>query len=183
METWREELYHFGVKGMKWGVRRYQNYNGSYTREGLRRFNETAKRYDAVNQLHKQFKQKRRLGLASDYDVALAKRTKKKYKNILKSEYKQLRRDKKADQGKALYAEGRRITDDYKKVLTGYTIASGSTYVSVKLRTMGYEKASMAAGLVAVGASAVSSIYGVKTNMDAKKLRAYYSHSRPVHNY
>lgn len=24
-------LAHYGIKGMKWGVRRYQNYDGSYT--------------------------------------------------------------------------------------------------------------------------------------------------------
>lgn len=28
------ELYHYGVKGMKWGVRRYQNYDGTRTAEG-----------------------------------------------------------------------------------------------------------------------------------------------------
>lgn len=32
------ELYHYGVQGMKWGVRRYQNPDGSYTAEGLKRY-------------------------------------------------------------------------------------------------------------------------------------------------
>lgn len=31
------ELYHYGIQGQKWGVRRYQNEDGSYTREGLKR--------------------------------------------------------------------------------------------------------------------------------------------------
>lgn len=33
-----EELYHHGVKGMKWGVRRYQNADGSYTNAGKKRY-------------------------------------------------------------------------------------------------------------------------------------------------
>ena len=32
------ELYHFGVKGMHWGVRRYQNRDGSYTAQGRGRY-------------------------------------------------------------------------------------------------------------------------------------------------
>ena len=32
------ELYHYGVKGMRWGVRRYQNKNGSLTNAGKKRY-------------------------------------------------------------------------------------------------------------------------------------------------
>ena len=31
------ELRHYGIKGMKWGVRRFQNEDGSYTAAGKRR--------------------------------------------------------------------------------------------------------------------------------------------------
>lgn len=34
----QKELYHFGIKGMKWGVRRYRNKDGSYTKAGLLRY-------------------------------------------------------------------------------------------------------------------------------------------------
>lgn len=45
------ELYHHGIKGMKWGVRRYQNKDGSLTRAGKKRldkvYNRAKKEIDA----------------------------------------------------------------------------------------------------------------------------------------
>ncbi len=40
------EIYHAGIKGMKWGVRRYQNKDGSLTEEGRKRYNREADKGD-----------------------------------------------------------------------------------------------------------------------------------------
>lgn len=35
------ELYHFGIKGQKWGIRRYQNEDGTYTELGKERYSDS----------------------------------------------------------------------------------------------------------------------------------------------
>lgn len=42
------ELYHYGIQGQKWGIRRYQNEDGSLTEEGKKRY-----RYGSVSVRHK----------------------------------------------------------------------------------------------------------------------------------
>lgn len=41
-----EELMHFGIKGQKWGIRRYQNEDGSYTEAGKKRYNRILSKVD-----------------------------------------------------------------------------------------------------------------------------------------
>ena len=55
--TYSNELYHYGVKGQKWGIRRYQNPNGTLTEEGKIRYGvdpKTGKLSDEGKKLLKQ---------------------------------------------------------------------------------------------------------------------------------
>ena len=49
-QPYPNELYHYGILGQHWGVRRYQNEDGSLTSEGKKRYSETvASRSKGVN--------------------------------------------------------------------------------------------------------------------------------------
>ena len=74
MKTFTNELYHHGIKGQRWGVRRYQNPDGSLTDEGRKRqyyrqrVNRELKYVDDVNTIVDSLSEneKRMLGMKSN---------------------------------------------------------------------------------------------------------------------
>ena len=66
------ELYHFGIKSQKWGVRRYQNEDGTLTPAGKKRYSRDARekeynKYDeSSGKYYKQSKKNGRTDLEAD---------------------------------------------------------------------------------------------------------------------
>jgi hypothetical protein len=174
--TYPNELYHYGVKGMKWGVRRYQNYDGSYTKTGMKKYNESLDAYEKANNRYKSLKKSG----ADKSKVTNARVAKVKAERHLKNDYKQLSKDKLADKGKIAYSKGKTIRNN-KKVTRILSTAGG---MSIGLAKALYDSHGASARTInilsAVGATAVTAA-GIKELSDYrtnKQLRAYYSHNR-----
>lgn len=114
------ELYHFGIKGMKWGVRRYQNKDGTLTPAGKRRAADNEKKHAMKNDV----RNRRSL---SDADL------KKKIERIkMEKQLKELTAEEIAP-GKKFVSEV--LSSSGKKVATAFV--TGATLYGVKTAMTG----------------------------------------------
>ena len=175
-----ETLTHYGVKGMKWGIRRYEKNPGVKTGKRIKKFRAAEAKYDQI----KKTDPKNRSALKS------AKRE-------MKNQYKLVKQAKLADEGQKLYSENKRITDNGRKIAyasAGVGIASKMLSMALNTNMLPVDVqlklskpvntplgkmtvsdlVTVSAAIVSTGALTADKLYKENQN---RKLRAYYSYT------
>lgn len=178
-------LVHHGIKGQKWGVRRYQNFDGSYTKAGLERYGQSKAKYE---ESRSQYKKTRQSG--DKEQIRAARKQMRADRKQMNKDYKHLKQDKLGDQGKELYANGERITSGNNAL----ALKLLGTFAAVTVTKLAVQRSSLASttlvnkfgafnmadvAAAAVGATGLAVNVGMRVNQanKDKKLRAYYGHS------
>lgn len=157
-----DELYHYGIKGQKWGVRRFQNVDGTYTQKGAARRAEKRQAYLDTKASYKQ-------GKSTKADV-------QKAKGELRAANKKLREDVRADRGKELYKRGRTVEANKVRQSHIYTAAGlvGSSAAALYTQGMLGKKATVyTLGATAAIAAGTSFVSGVQN----RRMRTYHNTS------
>ena len=176
-----DELYHFGVKGMKWGVRRYQNEDGSLTSLGKKRDKmlsdrKTAKKHSTTSNMVKAEYSRR------EFEDA---KTRLKLENQKKKSKRQQDLEKKyIDQGFAkdeaeIKAYNRAKTETILKVAGGIALASAAAYVAYKhydnVTDRVFEKGSELGRLTSTGSEPTNrAFYGFVNKHDKDRYEGLY---------
>lgn len=175
------ELYHYGVKGIKWGVRRYRNYPGSYTRAGVKRFDDSMDKYGKADTRYKNAKASYKQSKTADNKIELtnSRMVRKQAKMKLNKDYAHLRQDKLGDWGKDLYSRGKTISGNRQATQALATIGSASLSALAynrQMRLVDEKFNKVLAGIGGLSIAAASANEAI-TYSQNKKLRAYYSHT------
>lgn len=129
-----DELYHYGVKGIKWGVRRYQNEDGSLTSLGKKRDKmlsdrKIAKKYSTtLNVVNAEYSRREFEDAKTRLKLENQKKKSKRQQDLEKKYLKQGFTKDEAE----IKAYNRAKTETILKVAGGIALASAAAYVAYK---------------------------------------------------
>ena len=187
-------LAHHGIKGQKWGIRRFQNEDGTLTSAGRKRYGEDLDISDLSRRNIARIRKGeayRRLDVAkrnnSTNDSRIAE-----LQGRVRSAKKAERLAKRADKGARLAAKGQTITGNTARESLAWGAAALGSYALTKhlsrrmdtLEALGVatpQHARVAAILSLAGPAAMSALaygYTVKKEVDNQNLRAYQTAGR-----
>lgn len=156
-------LYHYGVKGMRWGVRRYEQnrLTGRATKKRIKSFDDLSAKYDKEKAEGKSWWARR------------GTRTQ------MKNAYRKVKQSHRADQGKEYYSQGKTIGDSRRRVAaaTWGAAAVGNCLLRYGARRTGGKVGSalaISSAAVGLGGSLVGNVLEGKRRYEDNRLRAYY---------
>lgn len=166
-------LAHHGIKGQKWGVRRYQNLDGSLTKAGELRYQVANKNRISAEQNYKNLR-------AEGADQAKVLDAKNKYEESKRAE-NAARRDLKKDisiaKGKALHDQGNTSKSELKKTVVKTValsvLATGVGTAAVILASKGNMKVGGALATTAWALTGASYVASIKGTIKVAHLRNY----------
>ena len=143
-----QEFYHHGIKGMKWGKRRYQNKDGSLTPAGVKRYAQKGYAQDSYNSNKTVVgKSWDKLTGAHKYDASIRYDLSSKKQNKARAEKYLADEAIRKENKKKMNEELKQLKDDYK--FSSSAVESAKTAVALKAGAL---------GVAVVGSAATNSL-------------------------